>query len=51
MCNLKYDTNESIYKRETDSGIKRTDCGQQRGREKWTGSLGLANTNCNIQNG
>ena len=27
MCNLKYDTNETIYKTETDSQTQRITCG------------------------
>ena len=45
MWNLKYDTNEHIYKTETDSLIYSTDLSLSRG--KWVGegrigSLGLA---------
>ena len=42
MWNLKYDTNEPIYKTETDSDIEI--CGYQGGGregEGWTGNLGL----------
>ena len=42
MWNLKYGTNELIYK--TDSEIQRIDLGCQAGAgkgERWTGSLGL----------
>ena len=52
MWNLKYDTNELIYKTETDS--QRTDLWLPRGRgmgEGWSGSLGLADANYYIQNG
>ena len=48
MWNLKYDTNEPIYKTETDSQSERTDLWLPRGRgvgEGRTGSLGLAGTN------
>ena len=46
MCNLKDDTNEFIYKTETDS--QSTNLWLQRGRgngEEWSGSLGLADAN------
>jgi len=33
MWNLKYDTNESVYKTETDSQTERTDLRQSRERE------------------
>ena len=33
MWNLKYDTNESIYETEIDSGTQRTDLWLPRGRE------------------
>ena len=45
MGNLKYDTNESIYKREIGSQIWRTDLWLPRERghgETWIGSFGLA---------
>ena len=48
MWNLKYGTNESIYKIEADSQIWRTDLWLPRGREEgmgWTGSLGLVDAN------
>ena len=54
MWDLKYDTKELIYKKETDSQTQRTDlqlpswgCG---GREAQTGSLQSADTNYYIQN-
>ena len=52
--NLKYGTNEPIYKTETDSQTWRTDLWLPRGREEgvgWTGSLGLVDANYYIQNG
>ena len=48
MWNLKYGTNELIYKTETDSQTQRTDLWLPRGRgvgEGWIGSLGLADAN------
>ena len=53
MWNLKYDTNELIYKTEADSQTQRTDLWLPRGRvpEGWSGSLGLADANYYIQNG
>ena len=55
MWNLKYDTNEYIYKAETDSQTQRTDLwlsgkggGMQKGR---IGSLGLTDENQHIQDG
>ena len=54
MWDLKYDTKELIYKKETDSQTQRTDlqlpswgCG---GQEAQTGSLQSADTNYYIQN-
>ena len=48
MWNLKYDTNELIYKAETDSQTQKTELwlpmGQGEG-EGWNGSLGLVNAN------
>ena len=47
MQNLKYDTNEPIYKTETDSQTQTTDLWLPRRRElgeEWTGSLGLTET-------
>ena len=48
MWNLKYDTNEPIYKAETDSQTQKTalwlPMGQGEG-EGWNGSLGLVNAN------
>ena len=51
MWDLKYDTNELIYKTETDSQTERADMWLPRGR--WveggrTGRLGLADANCYI---
>ena len=45
--NLKYGTNELLYKTETDSQTQRTDLWlpRGRGREGWTGRLGLADAN------
>ena len=46
--NLKYETNELIYKTETDSQTQRTDLWLPRVRgvrEGWIGSLGLADAN------
>ena len=48
MWNLKYDTNEPIYKTETDSKTKRTDLWLPRlgvVGEGWSGSLELADAN------
>ena len=45
MWNLKYDTNEPIYDRETQSQTQRTNWwlpGGDMDRESWTGQLGLA---------
>ena len=52
MWNLKYGTNESIYKTETDLQTQRTDLRLPRWWEGvgWTGSLGLIDTNYYIQN-
>ena len=41
MWNLKYGTNESIYKTETDSQPQRTDLWLPRGREEGVGWAGL----------
>ena len=54
MWNLKYGTNEPIYKTETDSQTWRIDCGCQGGMGKgvgWAGSLGLIGANDHISNG
>ena len=53
MLNLKYDTNKLIYEAETDTQTLRTDLLQAgRGmREGWSGRLGLADADYNIQNG
>ena len=48
MWNLKYHTNEPIYKAETDSQTQRTDLWlptRRRVGEEWTRSLGLADAN------
>ena len=48
MCNLKYDTNEHIYKTETDPQIQRTDLRSPRGKtggEERIENLGLADAN------
>ena len=48
MWNVKYDTNELIYKTETDSDIENQTYGCQRADrvgEGWIGSLGLADAN------
>ena len=48
MWNLKYDTNEPIYKTETDSQMWRTDVRLPRVRGEgvgWTGSLMLVDAN------
>ena len=43
--NLKYATNEAIYKTETDSDIENRGCqGEGRVGEEWSGSLELADT-------
>ena len=48
--NLKHDTNEPIFKIETDSWSQRTHCGcQGEGLEKgWSGRLRLAEIRCYI---
>ena len=54
MQNLKYNTNELIYKTETGSQTQRTDSCCQGGRvvkERWIGSLGLADANYYMQDG
>ena len=46
MWNLKYDTNEPIYKTETESQTQRRDSWLLKGREEGqTGSLGLVDAN------
>ena len=52
MWNLRYDTNEPIYKTETDPQREQT-CGRKAGGwgEGWIGSLGLADANHYIQSG
>ena len=54
MWNLKYNTNDHIYARETDSPKQRTDLWLPRGRgvgKGWSRGLGLANANYYIQDG
>ena len=54
MWNLKQDTNEPIYRTETDSQTQRTDLGFPSGRgdgEGWIDSLGLVDANQYIQDG
>ena len=51
MWNLKYGTNEPMYKTETDSQTWRIDLWLPRGRGEgmgWTGSLGLVYANYSI---
>ena len=53
MWNLKYDTNELIYKTETDSQTQRTDLGLPRRGwgglgQGWSGSLGLVDVSYDI---
>ena len=51
MWNLKYDTNEPIYKTKTDSQTQRADLWLPRGRregEGLTGSLELGDANDDI---
>ena len=53
MWNLKYGTNEPVYKTETDAQTQRTDLWLPRGTGEgvgWTGSLGLVDANYYIQN-
>ena len=47
MWNLKYGTNEPIYKTETDSQTWNSDLQSEGGGggEGWTGALGLVNAN------
>ena len=54
MWNLKYDTNEPIYKAETDSQTQRTDSWLPMGSvwwEGWTWNLWLVDENYYMQNG
>ena len=54
MWNLKYDTNEPIYKTETDSQTQRADLGLPRERglgEGWSRRLRLADVSYYTQNG
>ena len=44
MWNLKYDTNEFIYGKETDSDIENR-LVVTKAEERWIGSLGLADAN------
>ena len=41
MWNLKYDTNEAIYKTETDSQTQRTDLWLPRGKRVVEGKIGI----------
>ena len=52
MQNLKYGTNEPIYKTETDSQTQKQTCGRQgkEDEEEWIGGLGLADINYCIRN-
>ena len=48
MWNLKYDTNEPIYKQKQTLRHREQTCGCQGGErveERWIGSLGLAGAN------
>ena len=47
MWNIKHDTNEHIYKRETDKPRQRTDLWlpSRGGWERWIQNLGLADAN------
>ena len=48
MENLIYDTNAPIYETGKDSQ-ENSDCqGEETGRKRWTGSLGLVDVNCYI---
>ena len=55
MWNLKYGTNEPIYKTETNSQIENrlviANGGEVGLGERWTGRLGLVDANYYIQNG
>ena len=54
MWNLKYGTNEPIYKIKTDSEPQRTDLWLPREKEEevgWSRDLGLIDANYYIQNG
>ena len=52
MWNLKYDTNEHIYKQKQTYSHREQLCLSKRsGGEGIIGSLGLADTNCNIWDG
>ena len=52
MWNLKQGTNEPIYKTETDSQTQKIGLCVVKGEgEGQTGSLGLVDANCYIQNG
>jgi len=52
IWNLKYSTNEPTYKTETDSQTERIDLWGDEGdrveRERWIGSVGLADANYHI---
>ena len=39
MQNLKNNTNESVYKSETDSQTQKANYGYQRGKKGWSGKL------------
>ena len=50
MWNLRYDTNELMYQRETDSQTQKiVSWVPRRTEEAWTGSVGLADANYYIQ--
>ena len=51
MWNLKYGTNESICRTETDSQTQKTNLWLPRGRREGVDGLGLVDTNYYIQNG
>ena len=52
MWNLKYDTNEPIYKTVTDSQTenKAAVAKGEGGGERWTGRLGLVDANYSVSN-
>ena len=53
MWNLKYNSNELIYKAETDSQTQRTDLWWPRGEgfgERWMGALGFTDARYYIEN-
>ena len=54
MWDLKNDTNELIYKTETDSQILKTNLQSPTGKgdgEEWIGNMGLAHGHCCTWNG